>query len=72
MNARDLIGLDDAGVPDSVGWNLMIAVSYPEKFQIERRAEADLDMYPPALASAEWSGYWGLGYRFLFFLFVSG
>jgi hypothetical protein len=64
LSGRDLVDLDDAGVPDSV-IDLLVAQAYPEKFQVERREEASLDLYPPAFLSAEWSSpYWGLGYPY--------
>lgn len=63
LRATQLIALADAGVPASV-IDLVVAQSFPAKFQVERRQEASFDMYPPAFASAEWSGYWGLGYPY--------
>jgi hypothetical protein len=39
LNARRLIELDDAGVPDSV-IDLMVAMSFPQKFVVERRLPA--------------------------------
>ena len=65
LRARDLVALDDSGVPDSV-IDLMIANSFPEKFQVERRAEANVGGYPPAFGPAEWSGHWGLGYPYFY------
>lgn len=40
LSARTLLDLDDAGVPDRV-IDLIVAISYPEKFVIERRVRAD-------------------------------
>jgi hypothetical protein len=66
LRARDLVALDDAGVAGSV-IDLMIANSFPEKFQVERRAEANVGRaYPPAYGPADWSGYWGLGYPYFY------
>jgi hypothetical protein len=65
LRARDLVALDDAGVPGGV-IDLMIANSFPEKFQVERRADANVGAYPPAFGAAEWSGYWGLGYPYFY------
>lgn len=65
LRARDLVALDDAGVPGAV-IDLMIAGSYPEKFQVERRAAARVDAYPPTFGPASLSGYWGLGYPYFY------
>jgi hypothetical protein len=65
LRARDLIALDESGVPGSV-IDLMIANSFPQKFQVERRADANVGAYPPAFGAAEWSGYWGLGYPYFY------
>jgi hypothetical protein len=65
LSARDLVALDDAGVPGNV-IDLMIAASYPEKFQVERRAAARVDGYPPTFGPASWGGYWGLGYPYFY------
>ena len=65
LRARDLVALDDAGVPGNV-IDLMIAGSYPEKFQVERRAAARADAYPPAFGPASLGGYWGLGYPYFY------
>ena len=37
LSGKDLIGLDDAGVPDAV-IDVIVALSYPERFVIERTA----------------------------------
>jgi hypothetical protein len=65
LNARELVGLDEAGVPGNV-IDLMVANSFPEKFQVERRAAASIDAYPPTYGSGWWSGYWGLGYPYFY------
>ncbi len=65
LSSRDLIGLDDAGVPGSV-IDLMIAASYPEKFQVERRAAASVGAYPPTFGPASFGSYWGLGYPYFY------
>lgn len=66
LNSRSLVELDEANVPDGV-IDLMVALSYPDKFQIERRAEASLDLYQPGYGDGEWSGYWGYGLAYPFF-----
>jgi len=65
LSARDLIALDDAGVPGNV-IDLMIAASYPERFQVERRAAARVDAYPTAFGPASFGSYWGLGYPYFY------
>ena len=66
LRARDLVALDDAGVPGNV-IDLMIAASYPEKFQVERRAAATRRRVSADVrASLVWSGYWGLGYPYFY------
>jgi hypothetical protein len=62
LDGRTLTALDGA-LPDSV-IDLMVALSYPDRFQIERRADASLDMSPPGYLDAGWSGLWGLGYPY--------
>jgi hypothetical protein len=66
LSSRSLVALDEANVPDGV-IDLLVALSHPEKFQIERRAEASLDLYAPGYAGAAWSGYsgYGFGYPYL-------
>ena len=74
LDSRSLVDLDEANVPDGV-IDLLVALSYPDKFQIERRAEASLDLYSPGYAGAyspgyagaEWSGYWGYGLGYPYF-----
>ena len=65
LRGRDLVGLDDAGVAGSV-IDLMVAMSYPEKFQVERRAETSAATYAQMPGSSGWSGYWGLGYPYFY------
>ena len=67
LNARELLDLDDAGVPGNV-IDLMIANSFPEKFQVERRAAARVDSYSSSSTyGAGWSdSYWGLGYPYFY------
>ncbi len=64
LTRNALIDLDDANVPDAV-IDLMVALSYPDKFQVERRLEQSLDLYPPSFAGADWNGYVGFGYPYL-------
>jgi hypothetical protein len=66
LNRTALVDLDDAKVPDSV-IDLMVALSYPDKFQVERRVEQSVDLYTPPYsyaADADWSGYYGFGYPY--------
>jgi hypothetical protein len=63
LDRRVLVDLDDAQVPDAV-IDLMVALSYPDRFQIERRIETSADAFPPSYAGADWSGIWGLGYPY--------
>jgi hypothetical protein len=63
LDRRVLVDLDDADVPDAV-IDLMVALSYPDRFQIERRVETSLDAFAPPYADAAWSGLWGLGYPY--------
>jgi hypothetical protein len=63
LDRRVLVDLDDAKVPDAV-IDLMVALSYPDRFQIERRVETSADAFPPSYAGADWSGIWGLGYPY--------
>jgi hypothetical protein len=63
LDNRSLVELADARVPGSV-IDLMVALSRPEKFRVERRPESALDLYP-AVADAEWSGLWGFGYPYM-------
>jgi hypothetical protein len=63
LDRRVLVDLDDARVPDAV-IDLMVALSYPERFQVERRIETSADSFPPSYAGADWSGIWGVGYPY--------
>jgi hypothetical protein len=63
LDNRTLIELADSRVPGSV-IDLMVALSNPDKFRIERRAGSSLDLYP-AMVDAEWSGLWGFGYPYM-------
>ncbi len=45
LRGRDLVDLDEAGVPDSVV-DLIVALSYPERFVVERTARADAGPVP--------------------------
>jgi hypothetical protein len=65
LNSRALVELAATKVPGSV-IDLMVALSYPEKFQVERRADASVDLYPSLFADAETSAYlgYGLGYPY--------
>jgi hypothetical protein len=71
LGSRELVDLDEAQVPDAV-IDLMVALSYPDKFQVERRAEASLDLYPPAYMDAAWSGYGGYGLGYPYFSWYPG
>jgi hypothetical protein len=63
LDRRALVDLDNAKVPDAV-IDLMVALSYPDRFQVERRIETSADAFPPSYAGADWSGIWGLGYPY--------
>jgi hypothetical protein len=63
LSNRALVDLADARVPASV-IDLMVALSNPDKFRVERRVESSLDLYP-AMADAEWNGLWGFGYPYM-------
>ena len=63
LDRRVLIDLDDAKVPDAVT-DLMVALSYPDRFRVDRRIETSADAFPPSYAGADWSGIWGLGYPY--------
>ena len=65
LSARELVALDDAGVPGNV-IDLMIANSFPEKFQVERRAPARVDSYASTYGPGWSSSYWGLGYPYFY------
>ncbi len=57
-----LVDLDDANVPDAVT-DLMVALSYPDRFQVERRNEPSLETFSAVDAGADWGGF-GLGYPY--------
>lgn len=63
LDRRVLVDLDNAKVPDAV-IDLMVALSYPDRFQIERSIDTSADAFPPSYAGADWSGLWGLGYPY--------
>jgi hypothetical protein len=64
LNSQALIALDDANVPDSV-IDLMVALSYPEKFQVERRSEPRFaSSYSVDPFTTGEFGFWGLGYPY--------
>ena len=63
LNRDVLMDLDDARVPDAVT-DLMVALSYPDRFQVERRIEPGPDTLSPAYGGADWGGIWGLGYPY--------
>ena len=63
LDRRVLVDLDNARVPDTV-IDVMVALSYPDKFQVERRVETSADAYSSSYAGADWSGIWGLGYPY--------
>jgi hypothetical protein len=71
LSGRALVELDEANVPDGV-IDLMVALSYPDKFQIERRAEASVDQYPMTFGDAQWSGYMGYGPGYPYFSWYPG
>ena len=64
LNRDVLVDLDDANVPDAVT-DLMVALSYPDRFQVERRIEGSSDTFSPGYAGADWGGFWGLGYPYV-------
>jgi hypothetical protein len=63
LNRDVLMDLDDAKVPDAVT-DLMVALSYPDRFQVERRIEPTPDTLSPGYAGADWGGLWGVGYPY--------
>jgi hypothetical protein len=66
LDRRVLVDLDDAKVPDAV-IDLMVALSYPDRFQVERRVETNADTFAtfaPEYGGADWGGMWGLGYPY--------
>jgi hypothetical protein len=65
LRARDLVDLDDAGVPGHV-IDLMIANSFPDKFQVERNAPTRIDTYSSTYGTGSYGSYWGLGYPYFY------
>ena len=64
LNRTTLVDLDNANVPDTV-IDLMVALLYPDKFQVERRAETSAGMFPsPFGADAGLGSYMGFGYPY--------
>jgi len=59
LSGKDLIALQAAQVPPSVT-DLMIALSYPDRFVVERRARADIA--PPLLIDDPFMLGWAFGY----------
>jgi hypothetical protein len=60
LSAKALLDLDAAGVPDRV-IDLIVAISYPEKFVVERRVRADLGpLGSPYYGETFMSGMFGL------------
>ena len=74
LNSRRLINLDDAGVPDSV-IDLMVALSYPERFVVERASTGGTgslgSFFDPFGASYFGSGPWDAAYSYSPFFYGS-
>jgi hypothetical protein len=60
LSGRDLLSLQDAGVPDSVT-DLIVALSYPDRFVVERAARADVAPSAPILDDPFLTG-WAFGH----------
>jgi hypothetical protein len=60
LSGKDLLSLQDADVPGSVT-DLMVALSYPERFIVERQAHADAAP-PTTLADDPFFVGWAFGY----------
>jgi hypothetical protein len=60
LSGRDLLSLQDANVPASVT-DLIVALSYPERFVVERQAHADLAPSVPFVDEPFFLG-WAFGY----------
>lgn len=68
LSSRTLLDLDAAGVPD-MAIDLLVAVSYPDRFVVEHSARTDRGMMPPqylddpflygAYGLPMWSARWG-------------
>ena len=52
LNSRRLIDLDDAGVPDTV-IDVMVALSYPERFVVERASAGGTGMFFDPFSAAQ-------------------
>jgi hypothetical protein len=63
LNSTTLVDLDDARVPDAV-IDVMVALSYPDRFEVERRAESSLDLFSSSYADPLSAGYLGFGYPY--------
>ena len=63
LNSTALVALDDAKVPGEV-IDLMVALSYPERFEVERRADSGLDLFPSSYLDPLSAGYLGFGYPY--------
>jgi hypothetical protein len=60
LSGKDLLSLQEANVPDSVT-DLIVALSYPERFVVERQARADLPPPVPFIDEPFFLG-WAFGY----------
>jgi hypothetical protein len=60
LSGKDLLSLQEANVPDSVT-DLIVALSYPERFVVERQARADLPPPVPFVDEPFFLG-WAFGY----------
>jgi hypothetical protein len=73
LNGQALVGLADAGVPESV-IDAVVAVSFPRKFAIDRGVAQEVAQPPPAPSAAVAAGvplpfsplYFGFGYSYLY------
>ena len=62
LSGKDLIALQDAEVPDSVT-DLIVALSYPDRFVVERTARADVAHSAPFYDDPFFAG-WAFGYPY--------
>ncbi len=60
LSGKDLVALQDADVPSSVT-DLIVALSYPDRFVVERQARADLPPSTPFVDEPFFLG-WAFGY----------
>ncbi len=60
LSGKDLVALQDANVPASVT-DLIVALSYPDRFVVERQARADLPPPTPFIDEPFFLG-WAFGY----------